>query len=282
MNTIIFGSESPKIDYNVDPKEGADFAIKNEKHLSFSRPISFLSWEDLGEGVGSVKTDHPLFPAFMGRHRDTSMGDIEIDGLDYFINLFQYFKEISGSESDHEAKFLALYINECFRKSVPTGKLKDPDYDVSEDDYRIDVLWESRALIPQVWVNIPYPDSRSSKRAERAENEAFRVDFMLIDDRISESPTIIEIDGKTHFGYWGENEAGEPRFRPSLEEYTRHLKKDRWLRNQGWNVVRISNQEVDWIENEVDSEDGENFGSWFSEITTGSRTAHGGSPGIPF
>jgi len=41
------------------------------------------------------------------------------------------------------------------------------------------------------------------------------------------------------------------------EAYTQHIKKDRWLRKQGWKVYRITNKEI---------EEYESFDNFFYEL----------------
>jgi len=63
---------------------------------------------------------------------------------------------------------------------------------------------------------------------------------------------VIEIDGASHFGSYEVDAAGEITIESSMKDYTEHLKKDRWLRKKGWEVVRVSSQEVEEIEDERD------------------------------
>lgn len=92
-------------------------------------------------------------------------------------------------------------------------------------------LWHQPALIPQVWVNWIHYDSKSKERAERAQKEAFRVDFLLRTNDTGEF-VVIEIDGSSHFG--GQSfvgSSGQVMFEASMDAYTRHLRKDRFVRN---------------------------------------------------
>ena len=269
MDTIIFGPEDPKIDLTADPEEGSiQYSIRNENVLTFNSEQPVITWLDLGYGamkrindrvIEERKPRHPLTPAERARHVLSQAKEeaenreerrkMESQTLDLFEDLYYHLEGMVGSP--YEAKLLRLYVEERFSMAGPLEELLNLDHERDDSEYRMNVVWNSPALIPQVWVNWIHHDPEDKERAQTRQQEPFRVDFLLVDDRLSEQPTIIEVDGMTHFGYWGTNEAGEPSFEPSLEDYTEHLRKDRWLRNQGWNVVRISNQEVEELEEEI-------------------------------
>jgi len=63
---------------------------------------------------------------------------------------------------------------------------------------------------------------------------------------------VIEVDGSSHFSEILDIDPQSDRikFEPSLEKYTEHLKKDRWLRKQGWEVWRFSDLELISQEND--------------------------------
>lgn len=130
-----------------------------------------------------------------------------------FTQYEQEIVELTTTKS--ERKFFLGYTEQCRIASKEQNKL----------------IWDFPALIPQVWVNWIHYDPKDPKRAARAQKEPFRVDFMLKDNDISPNFIIFEIDGSSHFG--------------GMQAYTEHLRKDRWLRNQGWEVIRISNLEVE-------------------------------------
>ncbi|MCB9420847.1 MAG: DUF559 domain-containing protein [Ardenticatenaceae bacterium] len=128
----------------------------------------------------------------------------------------QFIQEIANlTTTSSERKFFLGYVQEC---------------KVSSDEQNISI-WNYPALIPQAWVNWIHYDPKDEDRAKRAQKEPFRVDFMLKDSDLCPDFVIFEIDGSSHFG--------------SMEGYTEHLRKDRWLRKQGWKVIRVSNLEVD-------------------------------------
>lgn len=167
-----------------------------------------------------------------------------------FADLYLHLKSMVGSP--HEATFLELYVESII---VGAGNVFDSDDEPDRSEIRMRTVWTQPALIPQVWVNWIHHDPTSRERAQMREKKPFRVDFLFVDERVSDRPTVIEIDGLTHFGKWVTNEAGEKSFEPSLDVYTEHIKKDRWLRNQGWNVARITNQEVEELEEVMEKKD---------------------------
>lgn len=64
---------------------------------------------------------------------------------------------------------------------------------------------------------------------------------------------IIEMDGSSHFSEFLDiTESGQLRLEGSMEKYTQHLRKDRWLRQQGYEVWRFSDLEIDEIEKDVE------------------------------
>ena len=62
---------------------------------------------------------------------------------------------------------------------------------------------------------------------------------------------VIEIDGSSHFSepYVKEQTSGVG-YLADIDAFTTHLKQDRWLRKQGWEVYRFSNKEVE--EDDID------------------------------
>ena len=65
---------------------------------------------------------------------------------------------------------------------------------------------------------------------------------MHYDDR----QIIIAIDGASHFSeiFDIDQKTGRLKLEGSMEKYTEHLKKDRWLRREGYEVWRFSDLEV--------------------------------------
>lgn len=266
METIIFGPDLPKIDLTADPQEGSiQYEIQNENVLSFESSRDTITWLDLGRGAThkirerATQTDkepHPLSVAtraerILNRAQEHGEGlaerqEIENETLDLFGDLYRHLESMTGSK--YEAKFLELYVQSLIERAAPLEEIFAPGYERDKSEIRMGVVWPNPVLIPQVWVNWIHHDPKDRERAQTRSEEPFRVDFLLVDQHAGDRPIVIEIDGLTHFGSYGMNEAGEKTFEPSLNEYTEHIKKDRWLKNQGWDVVRITNQEVEELE----------------------------------
>ena len=103
------------------------------------------------------------------------------------------------------------------------------------------------ALIPQAWINWIHYDSSDKERTEKIKREPQRVDFLMY---YKQRWIIIEIDGTSHFSEIVDidGKTGKVKLEGSLEKYTEHLKKDRWLRTKGYEVWRYSDLEIMEIE----------------------------------
>jgi very-short-patch-repair endonuclease len=98
------------------------------------------------------------------------------------------------------------------------------------------------ALIPQTWVNWLHYSPQDPQKAKRAKNEPFRVDFTMYWEH---RKIIVEIDGSSHFSeIFDVDGTGRIRYEASMDKYTEHLRKDRWLRSKGWEVWRFSEAEI--------------------------------------
>ena len=101
---------------------------------------------------------------------------------------------------------------------------------------------EYPALIPQTWVNWLHYSPQDPQRAIRAKNEPFRADFTMYWEH---RKIIVEIDGSSHFSeIFDVDGTGRIRYEASMNKYTEHLRKDRWLRSKGWEVWRFSESEI--------------------------------------
>jgi|GEM_PF-2101242 len=96
------------------------------------------------------------------------------------------------------------------------------------------------ALIPHVYVNW-----FSSKEERANKSIPYIVDFVLKSSKLgTDNLVIVEIDGFSHYSKYDHSLKVHI---ASEEVYACHLKKDRWLRKQGFNVIRIGNDEINSI-----------------------------------
>lgn len=207
-NLIIFGLESPKLDFKQSPESQLIISCQNNYSVTHSkgRPIH---WAKI------------IISTMDKRVQRLSGGSSFIDNVAWLDDLNTYASEKT---------FFRKYIEECDTWSSHQEKMALP------------------ALIPQVWVNWIHYDRTDEDRAKRAKEEPFRVDFMII---TTNRKIVIEIDGSSHFSdaFVKDSPSGVD-FLANIDVFTTHLKKDRWLRKQGWEVYRFSNKEVE--EEEID------------------------------
>lgn len=217
MGMIIYGPDRPKFGLEQSPDGSMTIQIENDNVYSFDRSPSTVTWADLQEWVSGQSED------------------VQKDFLSTFAD---DLLEMTGSKT--EAKFLRLYL-----------KANQQEIGLPTEDYEY-TPWGYPALIPQVWVNWYHFDSKDKERAERAREEPFRVDFVMKHNaaQIGNGFIVIEIDGASHFGNYEVDAAGNVTLESSMDDYTEHLKKDRWLQKKGWEVVRVSSQEVEEVEDE--------------------------------
>jgi hypothetical protein len=104
------------------------------------------------------------------------------------------------------------------------------------------------ALIPNVTVNW------ETSEEDREEKEPYHVDFLTKHESIEGGePTIIELDGKQHFG-----ERSDGVCEASPQKYADTLRKSRFLRRSGFKVIRLANSQLenplvdDGVEGEVE------------------------------
>jgi hypothetical protein len=95
------------------------------------------------------------------------------------------------------------------------------------------------ALIPQVWLNYTYdPKRRPTKMSGDANDMPKRVDFLFIRNK---KMSVVEIDDPSHYADY---DAGKRKYEVNEERYTNNLRVERALRNQGFEIFRLSNFEV--------------------------------------
>ena len=214
MDVLIYGNEPPRIGFTQSPEGGISFEINNDQKIGFDSRKEMITWRNAY--CSTRRRQYRYAPLFLPEVN--SEGDKSV-----YNDFIAEWSEITGSKT--EKKFFLDYAEKIWSEYLSP--------------------WDAPALIPQVWVNWIHYDPQDKERAERAQKEPFRVDFVMKDARISQHPLIIEVDGPSHFGRYSVNPAGKPTLHASMVAYTEHLRKDRWLRRHGWDVYRISSQEID-------------------------------------
>lgn len=224
MDFLIFGPEKPKLSFRQDPEKGTAIRCDNEYMLDDYGPDKPITWRDV---------------AWI---------------LNLFVNLDWLWHSVvkrlkTLCQTDAERKFLvkiATAQENWERFSFFRGKGSLEEANAETRSQYFESLLNKPALIPQVWLNWPYYDSRDKERAKRSHLEPFRVDFLCQGkhDNGVFKKVIVEIDDIGHIADV-EGSADNYLVRPSLEKFTEHLRKDRWLRHHGWEVCRFSTLEAE-------------------------------------
>ncbi|MCS3708097.1 very-short-patch-repair endonuclease [Salinibacter ruber] len=249
MDFILYGASGEKYypEIGFTQKGDGSVSVEFEGHhvleLDDLDDRSRISWRDLAcWGISQEKQEErfgpdrsgPGFPYVHLTSEDQIRNpDPSFDHLELFRALIKHLSKLLQSEP--ERKFLRLYSKHCVEQA---------EYSTFEESSGLNPvdLWNQTALIPQAWVN--WIDNGST-RSERSDFEPFRIDFLLSpDDTVSPNLSVVEIDGVGHFARSELDTAGEKQYTPAMDKYTEHVRKDRWLRKQGYDVVRFSTQEV--------------------------------------
>lgn len=245
MDILIYGPDRPKLGLEQAPDGKTSIRVSNEYTYQTDRLPPTVTFADLYDGY---------LPS-LGKHSHLDVEEVREREERKFREFMDELLGLVGSKA--EEKFFRLYIQ--YLQEI--GDYDDGMYDLV--DFQTGYHpWTHPALIPQVWVNWRHYDSEDSERAELAKEEPFRVDFVVKDagSELGEGFTVIEVDGASHFGYYELDPVGNPVLESSMAAYTEHLKKDRWLRRKGWDVVRVSSQEVEQLDDEMD------FQQFYNEI----------------
>jgi hypothetical protein len=245
MEKILFGNDRPKLSFTQRPSGSLNVEIENDTVLSFQDGLpTTITWAEFAAQMGP-----PAFSLATTKYGSPEAAAAELENKSEKLkNWVGHLFRVVGSEE--EKRFLELYLKACLGSTFGGIDKEIPNAGP----------WLAPALIPQVWVNWIHYDSKDEERAERRQKEPFRVDFMLKDSEIQEDPIIIEVDGASHFGNYYTDPAGELTLEASMEGYTQHLKKDRWLRDKGWSVYRISSLEVQRLDEVSD------FGCFYEDL----------------
>lgn len=229
MEILIFGNQTfPDISFTMNPQSGLEISCKNNYVVWYGGIEGTVSWKDLMERT------HPNLAGWPPMKMDPRVRRCSMATL---ASEWPQTKNCLGQmvQSKGERAFLEGYFSnsEYFLDSQGHD-------DATDDEITVEML-SRPALIPQAWLNWIHPVDE--ERAARTKKEPFRVDFVIFSQG---RKLVIEIDGTSHFSEILDidNHTGQIREAVSLRKYSEHLKKDRWLRSQGWEVWRFSNEEV--------------------------------------
>lgn len=165
------------------------------------------------------------------RWLDVLLEDVEAEALytAYYMGM-QRFADLIGKEYPIQLTFFERFVKWQENQFViPSRCTRD-----------FEGLLQQPALLPFVWMNW-MPGAMSG--LPLAPTAPFRVDFVLIVDN---RRLVIALDDLTDFTTYelDPHLRGVGR-RLCPERFTRHLRQDRWLRRDNWEVFRFSHQEVE-------------------------------------
>ncbi|MBE9096894.1 hypothetical protein [Tychonema sp. LEGE 07203] len=157
----------------------------------------------------------------------------------YISSLWKKLETYCNPKSTAEKLFFNLYCELCCR-DVHGGALLP-------------------ALIPHVYVNWDFSQEERSKR-----KKPFIVDFIFKSSAFGTNDiVVVEIDGQSHYARY---DTERKTYQLSEDVYAENLKKDRWLRKQGFKVFRIGNSELKTITSSPEKDKLDNFYCFFTEV----------------
>lgn len=157
----------------------------------------------------------------------------------YISSLWKKLENYCNQKSTAERDFFNLYCDLCCR-DVHGGALLP-------------------ALIPHVYVNWNFSKEERAKR-----KNPFIVDFIFKSSAFGTNDlVVVEIDGLSHYNIYDRE---RKKYELSEDVYAEHLKKDRWLRKQGFKVFRIGNSEIKTITSSPEKDKLDIFHDFFTEV----------------
>lgn len=207
MNLIVFGkTPSLSIDMKWQQDRGILISSRENRIIPDVEPGISVTWEYLVQ-----KATPAILDLESWRDQDAE-------------RIMQEITKVLSQEFTEEAErvFFKKYVDYVLRCS------SDPMREL--------------ALVPQVWLNWIHYDPGAKEEPLGLPREPFRVDFVIMSEW---RKIVMEIDGESHFlEFFGVNPKGQVSSKPSVDRYSSHLKKDRWLRREGWEVWRFTSKEV--------------------------------------
>lgn len=214
MDILIFGKQKvPDISFKQDPKKGLMITCKNN-YVTDYEGLEKITWRSL-----VFRTFPRPLPEGYTWFITKKEGKYLREQFSHLINTL-----LSLTQAKAERLFLEKYAEYV-------------------KDLNINEVLDSAALIPQLWVNWLHYSPEDEERARKMRRQPFRVDFAIFESK--NRKIVIEIDGTSHFGEMAAIDSnGVIQLEASMDKYTEHLRKDRWLRKQGWEVFRFTDKEV--------------------------------------
>jgi very-short-patch-repair endonuclease len=222
-NVLLYGQQekfSPWIKgYRSNPDGSLNFELSGVNVFEIKDPTKGIEWSDLFNSekskiLSQQELDEMLFSPY------PPDGDPYGYFYRYINRLWDRLLGYCNPKSRAEKNFFEMYLQLCWNDNSGGAPADSP------------------ALIPNVFVNWQFDKSDRQNRVE-----PYIVDFVFKHRSFgSDNLTVVEIDGLSHYANFlsGKYEISE-------EKYAKHLAKDRWLRRNGFNVVRIANYEIEGI-----------------------------------
>ncbi len=239
--TLLYGKaerEYPWSDgFSVKSDGTIDFKISGINQLSFEDNKD-ITWSSLlaSELIILATSEEILRTKSDSFDRDTPFG---YDA--YISRLWNKLESYCNDKSPIEKDFLNLYIRMC----------------CINDDFHEGAF--DPAMIPNVYINWNFSKEERNKR-----EKPYIVDFVFKSSWFgTNNLTIVEIDGPSHYADY---DSSNRKYIVSEKRYVDHLKKDRWLRSQGFNVFRIGNSEITDITSLPKDDQDEAFYDFFRDV----------------
>lgn len=238
MNFLIFGPEKPKLSFEQKTERGTVVRCDNKYVLQHYAPDKPITWKNI-----TFPLD--LAPMLINGERDRKWEEVWRSVIKELKILCQ-----TDSERTFLDKITAAQKDRHRMDFKEKEGLREGDAQARERFF--ETLLDYPALIPQAWVNWIHYDPKDKQRAKTIHLEPFRVDFLYQGKNVLGvlKKIIVEIDDISHIAdvkKYADDFLKSPgvEVEPSLEKFTEHLRKDRWLRRHGWKVSRFSTLEAE-------------------------------------
>lgn len=210
---ILYGRRTPWFDgIEIQPDGSVDSILSGIKKIQIKKDQDINWFNFLHSELPKIASPEEIFEMESVGSRDSL--DIYFR---YIPVLWERLENECNSISSAEKDFFTLYCELCWQ-DIYQGAL-------------------SPALIPNVYVNWIFLEEKRARS-----QKPFIVDFAFKSSIFgTDNIVIVEIDGQSHYATYNKSQGT---YKISEDIYAQHLKKDRWLRKQGFQVFRIGNSEI--------------------------------------